>query len=141
MYSLVTLLALALPPSPAPPSSYQDLVALFKEWRVFQKPKVVDGVPDYTAAAMAAQKAALPALQKRLAALDTTGWSISQQIDYHLVRAEMNGLEFDLRVKRPWAKSPSFYLMYYPSVSDQPVREGAHVEGFIEGGEYRQPLA
>jgi hypothetical protein len=140
MHALATLLALTIVASPpAPPARYEDLVALFKEWRTFQKPKIVDGVPDYTAAAMAAQKAALPAMQKRLAAMDTTGWSISQQIDYHLVRAEMNGLEFDHRVKRPWARSPSFYIMFYPSRSDQPVREGIHIETMIEMFQYPLP--
>jgi hypothetical protein len=140
MQVFATLLALTLAPPSAPsPATYQNLVALFKEWRVFQKPKIVNGVPDYTAAAMAAQKAALPALQKRLAAIDTSGWSISQQIDYHLVRAEMNGLEFDHRVKRPWARSPSFYIMFYPSRSDQPVREGIHIETMIEMFQYPLP--
>ena len=37
-----------------PQGGYQDLVTLFREWRAFQKPKLVDGVPDYSAAAMAA---------------------------------------------------------------------------------------
>ena len=37
-------------------SRYEDLVALFGEWRSFQKPKRVDGVPDYTAGAMTAQQ-------------------------------------------------------------------------------------
>ena len=35
---------------------YAKLVALFEEWRAFQRPKVVDGVPDYTARAMKAQQ-------------------------------------------------------------------------------------
>ena len=34
--------------------SYDDLLALWKEFREFQKPRVSGGVPDYTAAAMAA---------------------------------------------------------------------------------------
>src|SRR5262245_50888925 len=28
-------------------SRYEDLVSLFGEWRAFQKPKLVNGVPDY----------------------------------------------------------------------------------------------
>jgi len=50
-------------------AGYADLVSLFADWRAFQKPKVVDGVPDYTAAAMAAQQRDLPAYQRRLAAI------------------------------------------------------------------------
>src|SRR5438093_6292574 len=36
-------------------SRYEDLVALFADWRAFQKPHLTNGVPDYTAAAMTAQ--------------------------------------------------------------------------------------
>ena len=35
---------------------YEDLLSLFTEWRNFQKPRIVDGVPDYSAPAMAAQQ-------------------------------------------------------------------------------------
>src|SRR5207253_1616531 len=33
-----------------------ELVNLFSEWRAFQRPRLVDGVPDYRAAAMHAQR-------------------------------------------------------------------------------------
>jgi hypothetical protein len=49
--------------------------------------------------------------QDRLAAIDSSTWSVAEQIDYHLVRAEMNGMEFFHRVVRPWARDPGFYLM------------------------------
>ena len=93
---------------------------------------MVNGVPDYTASAMSAQHKALAGYQKRLAAIDPSGWPVAHRVDYELVKAEMNGLDFDHRVKRPWSRSPSFYIMFYPSRSDQPLREGAHVEGSIE---------
>ena len=47
---------------------YADLVSLFTEWRAFQKPKLVDGVPDYTAdgdVRAAARAAGLPAPPRR----------------------------------------------------------------------------
>ena len=50
----------ATQPSAGTAAPYDALVALFTEWREFQKPKLVDGVPDYTARAMAAQHRALP---------------------------------------------------------------------------------
>ena len=44
-------------PAPAPRSArYEDLTALFQDWRAFQRPKLIDGVPDYSATAMAAQQ-------------------------------------------------------------------------------------
>ena len=119
---------------------YAKLVALFEEWRAFQRPKVVDGVPDYTARAMKAQQGALPAFQRRLMAIDTTGWSIAQQADLHIVRAEMNGLEFDHRVIRPWENDPAFYMTVFGSESDQPAREGHNAFGSLELWSYGFPL-
>jgi len=92
-------------------NDHSDLVSLFKEFREFQKPKITNGVPDYTPAAMAEQRRGLKEFQKRLAAMDISGWPVSQQVDYHIVRAEMNGLDFDHRVRRPWTRDPGFYLI------------------------------
>ena len=119
---------------------YAKLVALFEEWRAFQRPKVIDGVPDYTARAMKAQHGALPGFQKRLMALDTAGWSIAQQADLHIVRAEMNGLDFDHRVIRPWENDPAFYQTVFGSESDQPAREGHNAYGSLELWSYSFPL-
>jgi hypothetical protein len=121
-------------------SGYDSLVALFKEWRAFQHPKVAGGVPDYTAAAMAAQHRELAGFQRRLAAIDPSRWPIPQQVDHHIVRAEMNGLDFDHRVIRPWENDPAFYVTVFPSESDQPAREGHWAYGSIELWKYKWPL-
>src|SRR5436190_4187824 len=113
-------------------AGHADLVALFGEWREFQKPKVVDGVPDYTAAAMARQQRGLADFQRRLKALDPRSWTVPQQVDWHIVRAEMNGLEFDHRVLRPWARNPDFYVTVFTDETDQPAREGPHALGGVE---------
>lgn len=91
-------------------TDYEDLLVLFREFREFVKPPVIDGVPDYSPTAMAAQHQDLRKFQDRLAAFDISGWPISQKVDYHIFRAEMNGLDFDHRVIRPWARDPAFYL-------------------------------
>jgi len=113
-------------------ASYDDLLKLFEDWRVFQNPKLVDGVPDYTAAAMAVQKRELASYQARLAAIDPRGWPIPLQVDYHMVRAEMNGLDFDHRVLKPWANNPAFYVTVFAEESDQPLREGPFAYGSVE---------
>jgi hypothetical protein len=120
---------------------YADLVALFEEWRGFERPEFVEGVPDYSAGAMAAQHDELAAYQRRLAAFDTTGWSVAQQVDYHLVRAEINGLDFYHRVLRPWARIPAFYTMIFPSRSDVPGHEGPVIHGWIDLWTYEYPLS
>ncbi len=142
--TLATLTALlgCAPNAAAPRTArYDDLASLFTEWREFQKPKLVDGVPDYSTAAMAAQQRDLATYQRRLAAIDTTGWPVSRQIDYHLVRAEMNGLDFDHRVLRPWERNPAFYVSIFPSQSDVPAREGPVAFGAIELWTYELPLS
>ena len=119
---------------------YEDLVALFEEWRDFQQPELVDGVPDYSAEATAAQQRELAAYQRRLAAIDPSSWPIDQQVDHHLVRAEMNGLDFDHRVRRPWAHNPAFYTMIFSAQSDVPAHEGPVVHGWIDLWTYEYPL-
>ncbi|GAC1340575.1 MAG: hypothetical protein NVSMB23_11060 [Myxococcales bacterium] len=133
--------AAAAPASSAGPATVEDLWALFAEWRAFQKPRIVDGVPDYTPAAMEAQRRALAGYRRRLAALDPRAWPVAQQVDFHVVRAEMNGLDFDHRVLQPWARNPAFYVTVVEDESDQPAREGPFALGTVELWRYRFPLA
>jgi hypothetical protein len=121
-------------------SRYEDLVKLFEEWREFQKPIIVDAVPDYTAEAMAKQHLELKEYQARLAMIDPSSWPVSQQVDYHIVRAEMNGLDFDHRVLRPWSRNPRFYAAYYTSPSDVPALEGPWRYGTLCTWKYTFPL-
>ena len=131
--------ACAAPPWPS--TRYEDLLQLFTDWREFQKPKFVDGVPDYGAAAMIAQHRRLAGYQQRLTAIDPAGWPVPQQVDYHLVRAEMNGLDFDHRVLRPWARDPSFYVIVHTAQSDTPAHEGTWVHGAIEVWAHQFPVS
>ncbi len=129
-------------PASAPSSTrYEDLVTLFREWRDFQKPRLVEGVPDYTAAAMAEQRHDLIGYQARLKAIDPSSWPIPQQVDYHIVRAEMNGLDFDHRVLSPWTNNPAFYVTVFAAESDQPAREGPFALGAVELWSYAFPLS
>ncbi|MCA1582701.1 MAG: DUF885 domain-containing protein [Acidobacteria bacterium] len=127
--------------SPSPGAGYEGLLSFFREWREFQKPKVVGGVPDYGPRAMAAQQAELAAWRSRLAAIDPSGWPLPQQVDYHVVRAELNGLDFDHRVLKPWANNPAFYVTVFTEESDQPAREGPSALGAVEVWTYRFPLS
>ena len=112
--------------------SYDELITLFKEWHEFVKPKMNNGVPDYSKEAMAKQHAELPEWQKRLNSFDTTGWAIPQQVDWYLIYAEMNGLDFEHRVVRPWERDPAFYTWFFGSPSDVPEREGPNIYGAVD---------
>ncbi len=141
---LVAVSATTLPASDGPPAraeqrqppeggTYADLVTLFKGWREFQKPKPgADGAPDYTTPAMEVQQRELALWQERLRALEPRAWPIPQQVDFHIIRAEMNGLAFDHRVLRPWARNPAFYVTVFDEESDQPAREGPFARGAVE---------
>ena len=120
-------------------TAYAELLRLFADWRRFQPPALVDGVPDYGSAAMAAQHRDIRTYQDRLAAIDPSPWPIPQQVDYHIVRAEMNGLDFDHRVLRPWANDPAFYVTVFGSESDQPAREGHYARGSLELWQHALP--
>jgi len=129
------------PPAAAKSATYEDLTALFAEWRGFQQPRRVDGVPDYSAAAMARQAQDLAGLMGRLAAIDPADWPIPHQVDYYVVRAEMNGLDFDHRVLKPWANNPAFYVTAFMDESDQPAREGPLAAGGVDLWKYTVPLS
>ncbi|MDO7842925.1 DUF885 family protein [Sphingomonas immobilis] len=146
---LASALALAAPSAPilARPavavsaSTHADLVTLFTDWRRFVQPQVKDGLPDYSAAAMAKQAAALPAYKARLAAIDTKGWSPADVNDHRLVTAEMNGLDFFQRVLKPWARDPSFYATIFQDMSDVPAHEGPSAQPNIDLFAYTWPLS
>jgi hypothetical protein len=121
--------------------TYAELETLFKEWREFQRPPFKDGTPDYSVAAMKKQQEELSKWQQRLNNFDTTGWAINQQIDWYIVKAEMNGLDFDHRVMRPWERDPAFYKTLYMERSDVPAHEGPTHAAIVDVWKYTFPLA
>jgi len=125
----------------ARPATHDALITFFDDWREFERPPFVGGVPDYSAATMAAQARDLTDWQTRLNAFDTTGWTAQEQIDWHLVRAEMHGLDFDHRVRRPWERDPAYYAWIFPSQSDVPAHEGPAAHGYIDLWTYEYPLS
>ena len=53
----------------------------------------------------------------------------------------MNGLDFDHRVRRPWARDPAFYVTIYAAQSDVPAHEGSVIHGWIDVWTYDFPLS
>jgi hypothetical protein len=141
MLLMALCLLAGVSPAPAAAGGYDGLVAFYREFRAFQKPKLVGDVPDYSAAAMAAQARELETYKTRLGAIDPNGWPIPQQVDYQIVRAEVNSVDFDHRVLEPWANNPGHYVTFFPEESDQPKREGPFAQGAVELWSYKQPLS
>ena len=139
--ALVAITLIGGMPTGAAGGDYQDLLRLFAEWRAFERPALRDGAPDYTAATIARKHTELRAFEARLAAIDAGGWSVGQQVDYALVRAEMHGLDFNIRVLQPWARDPAFYKSIWTEQSDTPAHEGPTHHAVVELWTYAFPLS
>ena len=120
--------------------SEQDLLELFADWREFESPPPLDGAPDYTVEQFAARHDDFLVLRERLQAFEIDDWPIPQQVDWHLVRAEMNGYDFNRRVLQPWARDPAFYKTVWTYRSDVPGHEGPTHHALVELWDYDFPL-
>ena len=119
---------------------YDDLVLLFNDWRNFENPPLLDGAPDYTRERFEEDQSEFLELRERLHSFDIDNWSIKEQIDWHVIRAEMNGYDFNYRVLRPWERDPAFYQTIWMYQSDVPAHEGPTNHGVLEFWMYDIPL-
>ena len=122
-------------------NDYQDLVALFKEWRTFENPPLLDGAPDYSAETFESRMPRFNELQAKLQAIDTSNWPIQNKVDWMIVWAEMNGYDFNDRILKPWARDPAFYKSVWTYRSDVPAHEGPTHHGTTELWTYTFPLS
>ncbi|MEO0423563.1 MAG: hypothetical protein AAF184_14595 [Pseudomonadota bacterium] len=120
--------------------TYEELLALHGEWRAFEHPPSLDGAPDYTAATFAKRHPEFLALRERLRAIDPSAWPVEQQVDWQVVRAEMNGYDFNHRILKPWVRDPAFYQSIWMGRSDVPGHEGPTHHAVVEYWTYEQPL-
>ena len=119
---------------------YKDLVNLFNEWRDFESPPLLNGAPDYTKERFEKDHNNFISLRKRLNSFNISNWSVNDQIDWHIVRAEMNGYDFNYRVLRPWERDPAYYQTLWMYQSDVPAHEGPTNHGVLEFWMYDIPL-
>jgi uncharacterized protein (DUF885 family) len=128
------------PRAAAMPPQYAALTTLFADWRRTVQPITTNGRIDYSPAAMTQRARDLTRFRQRLAAIDRTGWPLGANTDYQLVDAEMNGLDFDLRVLTPWARDPTFYASVFADWSDVPAHEGPYAHPNINLYAFKYPL-
>lgn len=121
-------------------NDYRSLADLFKDWRAFEQPPLLDGAPDYRAATFAKRQVAFSKLRSRFKAIDTTNWTIPQKVDWYIVKAEMNGYDFNDRILKPWERDPAFYKCLWEYRSDVPAHEGPTNHGTTEIWMYDFPL-
>jgi Bacterial protein of unknown function (DUF885) len=130
-------LAVATPhPLVAQSRTYGQLTSLFAEWRAFEEPRRINAIPDYGRANNALRLRGVARLLNTLSRIDTTGWTVPEQVDLHIVRAEMNGLKYNLTVLTPWSRDPAYYVSIRTEQSDTPAEEGPIIHGAIRLWQY-----
>lgn len=123
-------------------SNYDDLVALFHEWRAFEQPPMNEaGVPDYSQSGFDARQRTFKSLQEQLNEFDISNWPRGKQVDWYILLAEMNGYDFNYRILRPWERDPAFYKTLWMYQSDVPGHEGPTHHTTLEVWTFDFPLS
>lgn len=117
-----------------------ELVSLFKDWRAFEVPPMKNGVPDYSESSFNQRWETYTVLRERLEKFNKETWEAEQQVDWHLLWAEMNGYVFNAKILKPWQRDPAFYKSIWTSKSDVPAHEGPTHHFVIELWQYNFPL-
>jgi len=120
--------------------NYDDLIQLFTDWRNFENPPLLDGAPNYTKERFDNDQNKFIKLRERLNSFYIEEWPINKQIDWHIVKAEINGYDFNYRVLKPWERDPAFYQTIWMYQSDVPAHEGPTNHGVLEFWMYEIPL-
>jgi hypothetical protein len=123
------------------PPQYQALVDLFKDWREFEDPPRLNGAPDYTADRFEKAHQNFKTLEERLNRIKIDDWAVPYQVDWHIVRAEMNGYDFNYRILKPWVRDPAYYQTVWMYQSDVPAHEGPTNHATLELWTYQFPLS
>ena len=122
-------------------ANYNTLVNLFEEWRTFETPPKLNGAPNYTKESFNKRQPNFNNLQTRLKEINIEEWPIHEQIDWHIVKAEMNGYDFNYRVLKPWKRDPAYYQTIWMNQSDVPAHEGPTNHAGLEFWQYEFPLS
>ena len=122
-------------------NTYPSLLQLCKELRLLERTSLPSGVPDYRSQTILKIQQTLLQYKARHANIDTIGWSTEQRIDYVLLLAEMNAVDYNCRILKPWVRDPAFYAIIFNEQSDTPEHEGPTSFAAIELWKYSYPLS
>jgi hypothetical protein len=108
--------ALAAVPTPCPADDdgHAELVGLFEDYvawrRAGETGDLAAAVQRHGADALAERAEALARLRARFDALDPLDWTVPERVDFLAARSRLDAAEFRLKVSRPWARDPGFYV-------------------------------
>ncbi|MDO9487734.1 MAG: DUF885 family protein [Sphingomonadaceae bacterium] len=119
----------ALAAEPNGRGTHADLLKLFADFQAWRGAAADVTSTDYRDAAVAKRTAELATLQTRLADMGVARWTPPQKVDFLTARAELDKAEFVLKLTRPWARDPGFYVseLQRPAFTNLPV-QGAALE-------------
>jgi hypothetical protein len=121
--------------------SYASLLQLAKELHMLERTSLPNGVPDYRKETIVKNQQVLQQYKTQHAKMDTAGWPIEQKVDYVLLGAEMNALDYNCRILQPWVRDPAFYAIVFNEQSDTPNHEGPTSFAAVELWNYVFPLS
>jgi hypothetical protein len=103
-----------------PTANLQALAKEFFAWRAKTQPASYDDVnrverpegwvPDFSAAALRQYDDLQKQFRQRLDALDHTGWTVADSVDYLFLRAAIERVNYELNIVRSARRNPDFYV-------------------------------
>ena len=101
------------------PDSLDELASNFWTWRAKHRPFTFDDVPrierpggvrDWSAAAIAKQRAELAEFERRWRATEAENWPIARRVDHRLMGSAIARVRWELDVNPRWQRDPTFYI-------------------------------
>jgi uncharacterized protein (DUF885 family) len=117
LFGLLLLSAISFAQAKTDP--LDQLASEFWTWRAEYRPFTFDDVPrmehaagmrDWSAAAVAKQRADLAAFEHRWNAMRTAGWPVGRLMDYRLMGSAIARVRWELDVNPRWQRDPAFYV-------------------------------
>lgn len=118
LVGVVCLVVLSAGSAAADP--FDDLAREVWTWRAATQPSSADDIPrierpdgwlpDWSAAAVTARRAALAAFQRRHRALDVSSWPVGRQVDHRLIGSALARVAWELDGAPAWRRDPAFYV-------------------------------
>ena len=100
--------------------SFTKFAQEFWSWRAVNQPLSGDDItrierpenwtPDWSPETVLMRQKKAQAFENRWESTDTTGWSISQQVDYFLLGSAIARVNWELNVLPAWRSNPLFYI-------------------------------
>lgn len=124
----------------------QQLGADFWAWRAVTQPATSDDiprivrpddwVPDWSGAAVTAQKQKLAAFEARWASLADKPQTVQEKVDYRLVGSALSRVRWEMDHVAAWRRQPHFYVAQalnpiFELLLPPPPVEGARIDGVI----------